>query len=74
MKTEIYLIFKCKLDSGIKNEVNFNPLNGPSVRSPATLQNEYILSVDAPGKTCHTWSDYCNLGVTRKVQKSIFKQ
>ncbi|XP_040218191.1 phosphoinositide 3-kinase adapter protein 1 isoform X2 [Rana temporaria] len=48
VKTEIYLIFKCKLDSGIKNEVNFNPLNGPCVRSPATLQNEYILSVDAP--------------------------
>ncbi|XP_072281251.1 phosphoinositide 3-kinase adapter protein 1 isoform X1 [Pyxicephalus adspersus] len=48
MKTEIYLIFKCKLDNEIKNEIHFNPLNGPSVRLPATLQNEYILSVDAP--------------------------
>ncbi|KAM5141123.1 phosphoinositide 3-kinase adapter protein 1 [Mantella aurantiaca] len=48
VKTEIYLIFKCKLDSEITNEVRFNPLNGPCVSSTATLQNEYILSVDAP--------------------------
>ncbi|XP_053306291.1 phosphoinositide 3-kinase adapter protein 1 isoform X2 [Spea bombifrons] len=47
-KTQLYIILKCKLDSQIKNEVNFNPINGPSVRFPATLQNEYILSVDAP--------------------------
>lgn len=48
VKTEIYLIFKCKLDSEIKNEVHFNPLSGPSVKLTATLQNEYILSVNAP--------------------------
>ncbi|XP_018419965.1 PREDICTED: phosphoinositide 3-kinase adapter protein 1 [Nanorana parkeri] len=48
VKTELYLIFKCKLDSEIKNEVHFTPLNGPSVKSSTTLQNEYILSVDAP--------------------------
>ncbi|XP_073541815.1 phosphoinositide 3-kinase adapter protein 1 isoform X2 [Phyllobates terribilis] len=48
VKTQIYLIFKCKLDSQIKNEVHFTPLNGPSTCLPATLQNEYMLSVDAP--------------------------
>ncbi|XP_075072641.1 phosphoinositide 3-kinase adapter protein 1 isoform X2 [Mixophyes fleayi] len=48
VKTQIYLIFKCKLDSQIKNMVYFNPLNGPSISLPASLQNEYILSVDAP--------------------------
>ncbi|KAM4033750.1 phosphoinositide 3-kinase adapter protein 1 isoform 2-T2 [Anomaloglossus baeobatrachus] len=48
VKTQIYLIFKCKLDSRIKNEVYFVPMNGPSTRLPATLQNEYMLSVDAP--------------------------
>ncbi|CAJ0940246.1 unnamed protein product [Ranitomeya imitator] len=48
VKTQIYLIFKCKLDSRIKNEVHFTPLNGRSTCLPATLQNEYMLSVDAP--------------------------
>ncbi|XP_063819311.1 phosphoinositide 3-kinase adapter protein 1 [Pseudophryne corroboree] len=48
VKTQIYLIFKCKLDSQIKNTVYFNPLTGPSVSLPASLQNEYILSVDSP--------------------------
>ncbi|XP_075467122.1 phosphoinositide 3-kinase adapter protein 1 isoform X2 [Ascaphus truei] len=48
VKTHIYIIFKCKLDGQIKNEVYFNPINGHSVRLPATLQNEYILTVDAP--------------------------
>ncbi|XP_068113665.1 phosphoinositide 3-kinase adapter protein 1 isoform X2 [Hyperolius riggenbachi] len=48
VKTEIYLIFKCKLDSRIKNEVYFNPLHGSPVRIPATLHNEYSLSVEAP--------------------------
>ncbi|CAH2321932.1 Hypothetical predicted protein [Pelobates cultripes] len=47
-KTQMYLIFKCKLDTQIKNEVYFIPINGPSVRLPATLENEYILSLDAP--------------------------
>ncbi|XP_069836583.1 phosphoinositide 3-kinase adapter protein 1 isoform X2 [Dendropsophus ebraccatus] len=48
VKTAIYLIFKCKLDSRIKNEVYFSPMNGPSIRLPATLENEYMLSIDAP--------------------------
>ncbi|KAM4702921.1 phosphoinositide 3-kinase adapter protein 1 [Rhinophrynus dorsalis] len=48
VKTQLYIIFKCKLDCKIKNEVYFNPLNGPSVRLPATVENEYLLSVDAP--------------------------
>lgn len=48
VKTTIYLIFKCKLDSRIKTEVYFIPMNGPSTRVPVILQNEYILSVDAP--------------------------
>ncbi|XP_075697609.1 phosphoinositide 3-kinase adapter protein 1 isoform X2 [Rhinoderma darwinii] len=48
VKTQIYLIFKCKLDSRVKNEVCCIPVNGPSTRLPATLQNEYMLSVDAP--------------------------
>ncbi|XP_077115184.1 phosphoinositide 3-kinase adapter protein 1 [Ranitomeya variabilis] len=48
VKTQIYLIFKCKLDSRIKNEVHFTPLYGRSTCLPATLQNEYMLSVDAP--------------------------
>ncbi|XP_056386327.1 phosphoinositide 3-kinase adapter protein 1 [Hyla sarda] len=48
VKTQIYLIFKCKLDSGIKNEVYFTPMNGPSTRLPATFENDYMLSVDAP--------------------------
>ncbi|XP_018097557.1 phosphoinositide 3-kinase adapter protein 1 isoform X2 [Xenopus laevis] len=47
-KTQIYLIFKCKLDCQVKNEVYFNPQNGQSVRVHATLQNEYILTVEAP--------------------------
>uniref|UniRef100_A0A8C5QMT3 Phosphoinositide-3-kinase adaptor protein 1 n=1 Tax=Leptobrachium leishanense TaxID=445787 RepID=A0A8C5QMT3_9ANUR len=48
-KTQIYIIFKCKLDSQIKNEVYFSLPNGStSVRLPAQLENEYILSVDAP--------------------------
>ncbi|KAM9325005.1 phosphoinositide 3-kinase adapter protein 1 [Gastrophryne carolinensis] len=48
VKTEIYFIFKCKLDSRVKNEVSFNPRSSPPVRLPAMLQNEYILSVEAP--------------------------
>ncbi|KAG9467211.1 hypothetical protein GDO78_015404 [Eleutherodactylus coqui] len=48
VKTQIYLIFKCKLDSRVKNEVCFIPLSGPSTRLPSTLQNQYMLSVDAP--------------------------
>ncbi|XP_018080859.1 phosphoinositide 3-kinase adapter protein 1 isoform X2 [Xenopus laevis] len=48
VKTQIYLIFKCKLDCRVKNEVYFNPQNGQSVRLHATLQNEYILTVEAP--------------------------
>ncbi|KAE8590948.1 hypothetical protein XENTR_v10018254 [Xenopus tropicalis] len=48
MKTQIYLIFKCKLDCCVKNEVYFNPQNGQSIRLHATLQNEYILTVEAP--------------------------
>ncbi|KAM8924561.1 phosphoinositide 3-kinase adapter protein 1 [Pelodytes ibericus] len=50
VKTQIYIILKCKLDTSaqIKNEVYFNPLNGRSVRVPATLQNEYIITADAP--------------------------
>ncbi|XP_040293418.1 phosphoinositide 3-kinase adapter protein 1 isoform X2 [Bufo bufo] len=48
VNTQLYLIFKCKLDCRIKNEVLFAPKNGLSARVPATLQNEYMLSVDAP--------------------------
>ncbi|XP_053547851.1 phosphoinositide 3-kinase adapter protein 1 [Bombina bombina] len=48
IKTQMYFIFKCKLDYQIKNEVFFQPPNGTSVRQPATLVNEYILYVDAP--------------------------
>ncbi|KAM3914017.1 phosphoinositide 3-kinase adapter protein 1 [Leptodactylus fuscus] len=48
VKTQIYLIFKCKLDCRIKNEVYFVHMSGSSTRLPAAFQNEYMLSVDAP--------------------------
>ncbi|KAG8435185.1 hypothetical protein GDO86_013213, partial [Hymenochirus boettgeri] len=48
VKTQIFFIFKCKIDCKMKNEVYFTPRNGQSILLPAILQNEYVLTVDAP--------------------------
>ncbi|XP_069466674.1 phosphoinositide 3-kinase adapter protein 1 isoform X2 [Ambystoma mexicanum] len=47
-KTRLYIIFRCKLDSQVNTEVEFNLTNLPSCRIPATLENEYTISLDAP--------------------------
>lgn len=46
----VYIIMKCKMDGKVKTEAEFTPGNAPSVRVPARMENEYTVSVQAPGK------------------------
>uniref|UniRef100_A0A8C8S9W6 Phosphoinositide 3-kinase adapter protein 1 n=1 Tax=Pelusios castaneus TaxID=367368 RepID=A0A8C8S9W6_9SAUR len=51
VQTTLYVIMKCKLDCQVKTEVEFSPENALTVRVPATMENEYTVSVLAPDLT-----------------------
>lgn len=46
----MYVIVRCKLDEKVSTEVEFSPEDSPSVRVEGTLENEYTVSVKAPGE------------------------
>ncbi|XP_061490620.1 phosphoinositide 3-kinase adapter protein 1 isoform X2 [Rhineura floridana] len=48
VKTIVYIILKCKLDSHVKVEVEFSSDSCQSVRAPARIENEYTVSVCPP--------------------------
>lgn len=49
-ETTVYVIVRCKLDERVATEAEFSPEDAPSVRVEAQLENEYTVSVKAPGK------------------------
>lgn len=46
----MYVIVRCKLDEKVSTEAEFSPEDSPSVRVEGTLENEYTVSVKAPGE------------------------
>uniref|UniRef100_A0A670HRE4 Phosphoinositide-3-kinase adaptor protein 1 n=1 Tax=Podarcis muralis TaxID=64176 RepID=A0A670HRE4_PODMU len=48
VKTIVYIILKCKLDSHVKMEVEFSSESCQSQRVLARIENEYTVSVSAP--------------------------
>lgn len=46
----MYVIVRCKLDEKVSTEAEFSPEDAPSVRVEGTLENEYTVSVKAPGE------------------------
>ncbi|XP_054840165.1 phosphoinositide 3-kinase adapter protein 1 isoform X2 [Eublepharis macularius] len=48
VRTTMYIILKCKLDSQVKIEVEFSSEHCQSVRVPSRLENEYTVSVCTP--------------------------
>lgn len=49
----MYVIVRCKLDEKVSTEAEFSPEDSPSVRVEGTLENEYTVSVKAPGEWPH---------------------
>ncbi|XP_053161733.1 phosphoinositide 3-kinase adapter protein 1 isoform X2 [Hemicordylus capensis] len=48
VQTTVYILLKCKLDSQVKMEVEFSSESCQSMRVPARMENEYIVSVCTP--------------------------
>jgi phosphoinositide 3-kinase adaptor protein 1 len=49
-ETTVYVIVRCRLDDRVLTEAEFSPEDSPSIRVEATLENEYTVSVKAPGE------------------------
>lgn len=49
-ETTVYIIVRCKLDERVTTEAEFCPEDSPSIRVEGKLENEYTVSVKAPGK------------------------
>lgn len=49
-ETTVYIIVRCKLDEKVSTEAEFSPEDSPSIRVEGTLENEYTVSVKAPGE------------------------
>lgn len=49
-ETTVYVIVRCKLDERVTTEAEFSPEDSPSIRVEGKLENEYTVSVKAPGK------------------------
>lgn len=56
---KLFVIFSHKVDNHTSLEVEFSAESGRTQRVVGTLENEYTLSVSAPGKYLHwdTWQD-----------------
>lgn len=50
-ETTVYVIVRCKLDERVTTEAEFSPEDSPSIRVEGKLENEYTVSVKAPGKS-----------------------
>lgn len=50
-ETTVYVIVRCKLDERVTTEAEFSPEDAPSIRVEGKLENEYTVSVKAPGKS-----------------------
>lgn len=57
----MYVIVRCKLDEKVSTEAEFSPEDSPSVRVEGTLENEYTVSVKAPGEWPHADTRVCAL-------------